>query len=128
VPASEIHRAVHTAVLTSLVSATAPPIEAPPYEPWKLVLGLSFDEFAQAGVGLHVRLPALGEAVWLVSDERTQARVVKESGVWDRFAKLPSWMRVEADQRKLPEGERTVGGFIAALGGRVINWRAPEAR
>jgi hypothetical protein len=67
------------AVLTSLVSATAPPIEAPPYEPWKLVLGLSFDEFAESGVGLHVRLPALGEGIWLVSDAVTQAAVVRET-------------------------------------------------
>jgi hypothetical protein len=50
------------AVLAHLIMATAPPVEAPPVEPWKLVLGLSFDEFSRAGVGLHVRLPARGGA------------------------------------------------------------------
>jgi hypothetical protein len=143
VPASEIHRAVHTAaqtlrgafgagasmdaVLAHLITATAPPAPLPPFEPWAPILSMSFDEFAESGVGLHVRLPALGEAVWLVSDERTQARVVKEWGVWDRFAKLPSWMRVEADQLKLPDDPLTVGRFVETIEGRVIGWRGPEA-
>jgi hypothetical protein len=115
-------------VLSHLITATAPPIEPPPFEPWKLVLGLSFAEFAEAGVGLHVRLPALGEAIWLVSGEGVQKAVVRETRLWDRYIKTPPWMALEADRLRLPEAERTVGRFIAALEGKVIGWRGPEAR
>jgi hypothetical protein len=113
-------------VLTRLVAATAPPAPLPPFEPWKLVLGLSFDEFAQAGAGLHVALPKLAEAIWLTSDEAIQAALVQETRLWHRFIKDIGWMRVEADQLKLPKDQRTVGRFIEALGGRVIGWRAPQ--
>jgi hypothetical protein len=116
------------AVLAHLIMATAPPVEAPPFEPWKLVLGLSFDEFAESGVGLHVRLPALGEGIWLASDAVTQAAVVRETRLWDRYVKRLPWMIEEADRLRLPTAERTVGRFIAALDGVVIGWRGPEAR
>jgi hypothetical protein len=68
------------------------------------VLGLSFDEFSRAGVGLHVRLPALGEAIWLVSGEGVQKAVVRETRLWDRYIKTPPWMALEADRLRPPGG------------------------
>ena len=115
------------AVLAHLITATAPPVEAPPFEPWRSLLSMTFDEFAESGVGLHVALAKLGEGIWLVGDEVTQTRVVRETRVWDRFVKLPFWMAREADSLPLPEDQRTVGGFIAAIEGRVVGWRPPEA-
>ena len=89
---------------------------------------MSFEAFAEAGVGLHVRLPALGEAIWLVSGEGVQKAVVRETRLGDGYIKTPPWMALEADRLRLPEAERTVGRFIAALEGKVIGWRGPEAR
>jgi hypothetical protein len=37
-------------------------------------------------------------------------------------------MTLEADRLRLPAAERTVGGFVEALDGVVVGWRAPEAR
>jgi hypothetical protein len=115
-------------VVTALVTATAPPVEAPPFEPWRSVLGLSFDEFAESGVGLHVRLPKLAEAVWFASDAGVQAVLVRETKLWIRYIKLVRWMIEEADRLRLPTAERTVGGLITGLDGVVDAWRAPEAR
>jgi hypothetical protein len=115
-------------VVTALVTATAPPVEAPPFEPWLSLLSMTFGEFAESGVGLHVALPKLGEGIWLTSDEAIQKTVVRETGLWTRFIKDIGWMRVEADRLKLPDDQLTVGPFIAALGGKVIGWRGPEVR
>jgi hypothetical protein len=112
-------------VLNHLITATAPPIEPPPYEPWAPILSMTFDEFAESGVGLHVVLPKLGEGIWLVGDEVTQTRVVEATRLWNRYVKLPGWMTEEADRLRLPTAERTVGRFIAALDGVVIGWRGP---
>jgi hypothetical protein len=114
------------AVLAHLIRATAPPVEPPPFEPWAPVLEMPFAEFAECRVGLHVALPKLGEGIWLASDAATQAAVVRETGLWDRYVKLPRWMTLEADRLKLPDDQLTVGRFIEALEGEVVGWRAPQ--
>jgi hypothetical protein len=115
-------------VLSHLITATAPPIEPPPYEPWRSLLSMTFAEFAESGVGLHVRLPKLAEAVWFASDAGVQAVLVRETKLWIRYIKLVRWMIEEADRLRLPTAERTVGGLITGLDGVVDAWRAPEAR
>jgi hypothetical protein len=97
------------AVLDQLIGLTVPPAPLPPYEPWRSLLSMTFAEFAESGVGLHVRLPALGEGIWLVSDAATQAAVVRETRLWDRYVKRLPWMIEEADRLRLPTAERTVG-------------------
>ena len=114
------------AVLDQLLDLTAPPVEAPPYEPWRSLLSMTVDEFAESGAAVHVMLPKLAEGIWLVSDQRTQAAVVEATRLWDRFIKLPRWMIEEAVRLTLPADQRTVGAFIEAIGGRVIGWRAPD--
>jgi hypothetical protein len=42
--------------------------------------------------------------------------------IWPRFVIGSPWMHDEADRLGLPEAERTVDGFVAALGGRVTGW------
>jgi hypothetical protein len=99
------------AVLAHLITATAPPAPLPPFEPWRSLLLMSFEAFAEAGIGLHVRLPALGEAIWLVSGEGVQKAVVRETRLWDRYIKTPPWMALEADRLR-PPGGRAHGGPV----------------
>ena len=98
-------------VLAHLITATAPPAPLPPFEPWRSILSMTFDEFAECGAGLHVTLPKLAEAIWLASDEATQAAVVEATRLWHPLREAPR-LDDRGSRPPPPPGGRAHGGPV----------------
>jgi hypothetical protein len=144
VPPSEVHRHVHDAatalqraldagasmpeLLDPLIGLTAPAApEVPPAPPWAHLLALSLDAFAESGAGLGVAYPALAASTWWTGPEAQARRIAAERRLTLREIWRLNRIQQEAREAGLDPEACTVAHLVAALGGRVRDWRPRAA-